>query len=371
MDLFSWNVEAVYKSSQGTIPDFYILSDYQTGKYDQVLIQNNITVHISKLEPTQYFEICSFYLNQNSQQNDEEIFIIEPNLLNRLSRLEALTIQLRKENKIIGCVILVIIPIKITKNDKHIINNTIHTTFLCIDKEHRKQGLAGILIRQVIEYGFVHRFDQNIMFGIHILQEQKYECPEIKLYFSIIPELNTKLNNQANIINISYYTVTPENCNPAFNFWNYNNQGNQILFYPSIEYFQKWCTVFNTYCIVNSNNDKEILLLFTLFNIKSLYENKTFILHGYLVLFSLNKKLNLLAIQDSILYQQLMTKICYLITEICLKQNIKLLVIPDMGNIPADFLLKMQVVKNDKSSFFGTYNLNFYPECTQVIYPYF
>jgi len=377
MEQFSWKKELVYGTEKKPNSEIYIsdLKDSRTGKCDKILQQYGIIVQISKLIPEQYSEICTFYLKQNMDENGDS-FIIEPNTLQKLSKLDAMTIQLHKENKIIGCVIILIIPVTITSNNFSTNSNTIHTSFLCIDKKYRKQGLAGILIRQVIEYGMKIK----IYSGIHILQEPKYECPQIDIYCSIIPELKTNL--QSNVSKLDPHNDNNVICNPillsrndfwnCIYFWNSSDKGNKILFNPSDDYFQKWCSAFDTYCIKgNINNIIYILCVFSLFKIKSLLPDGKVVEYGYLSLFKLNETLNLFSVQQPTEYRQIMTRICYLISDICSTEQIKLLLIPDMGYISADILLGMNAIKNDQCSYFGTYNLNLFPKSSEIFYPYF
>jgi len=127
MSKFSWQNENVLHNTEfGSLINppveqvpypkhFGLLNEFEPGKYDNFLKKNNIISKISRLNVNQFKDICSFYL-KNGNDEHNELFIIEPQFLKRISNLETYTIQLIKNEKIIGCVILFHIPVKINKN---------------------------------------------------------------------------------------------------------------------------------------------------------------------------------------------------------------------------------------------------------------
>jgi len=388
MSKFSWLQEAVPNNNNNSkfTSDFHILTKYETGMFDMFLQQNNITVDILRLIPEQYYEICNFYLNHGNDE-DNEIFIIEPKILHNLSYLDFYTIQMRKNNELIGCVFVIFFPVKITIDNKCTLLNSVHTSFLCIHNNYRRMGLGGILIRQVIEHGFRNIQEKQTKLGIHILQEMKYPCPSIDIYNCIISNTMEKIQGEYSQIQqnyseeyhneyskqICFSKIVNDNYQIAYNLWNsdFHSNKHQILFCPSEDYFKKWCLSFPTYLIHENINDTQLpLFMFSLFQTKILH-GKDIILSGYITLFKINDILQLINIQDNNKYRSIIRNICRIICEICLQENIKLLIIPDVGNFPVDILLNLHVEKNDKCSYFGVYNLNFLPTVSQIAYPYF
>lgn len=369
MSKFSWNKEAVYHDDTDKIDDnLHILTSYKCGMFTKFLMENNIEVNTVKLNPEHYFEICNFYLKQGNDHTNQ-ISIIEPNMLQKFSNLNFLSIQLRKNKELIGCVFITLVPVKIFQNNNshkeslsihNDILNAVHTSFLCIHNKYRKQGLGGVLIRQVIEFGFQNIPTHNTKLGIHILQEKKYPCPEIDIYTTVITD-------EVKEISLNYIKLDNDNYQLGYEFW-INNNDSQILFYPTEDYFKRWCSTFNTYIILDQNNN--ILFLFSLFAMKVLNVTEI-LLEGYITLFKVNNFLSDISIENDEYYKFIIENITNIICKCSLEENIKLLIIPDIGNFPADIFLKLNVVKNSYSSYFGIYNINFLPKCQNISYPYF
>jgi len=393
--MFSWKEENVLhidnnNDSNDNNEDFHIQKKFEYGKFDKQLKEQGIVTYISRLKPTQYLSICNFYLNHGNDHNDE-LFIVEPQFLDKISKLETYTIQLIYNDEIIGCVILFHFPVRILLHsngefshgkliDNNKLCNVVHTSFLCIHKQHRHKGLGGILIRQIIEHG-AKLIPNNMLLGIHILQELKYNCPIIPLYDVDVKESYNKLHKLLydNSIQDCNDNIIYRKCNIhnddelilIYNFW-INQDNKQIMWYPSIDHFKLWCSIFDVYYVVENNINKtnNIIYMFCLFPIKILFGIQTY-QQGYITFQKFNDSILSYITQDISRYQSIIINISYAIVEASLHHNITSLIIPDMNNFPVDVLIQLNATQNSNKSYFGTYNLNFVPNINSVAYPYF
>lgn len=366
MEKFSWQTETGIKVNSNK-SDLFVLNTDVTDKFDSFLQQNKMKINILPLESKYYAEISEFYLNHGSDES-ESVFHLDINFLHRLSNLKCLLFVLIKQKLILGCAIAIILPIKVQRKNMESISNNIHTSFLCIHQKHRNKGLAGILIRSIIDYGFHHYQEYRTFTGIHILQEPKYNCPKITLYNCDINNVHNSIIDNSNNIDLHISQINSKHnsslIKKVIDFLIQDEK--EILFYPSEQYFIQWCKTFDTYLVYMLD---EIICTFSVMYLEIISKssvNKV----AFLVLFKLNSKLNFLNITENSKYQLIIQKLATYLVDICKTNFISELIIPCLNEMNSDLLLELKATKSEMYSYYGTFNFNFPIDINNILYPY-
>lgn len=250
--------------------DMFISNDNNNNNKNNIIISKNTPVSYPKgknitivngINEENYDEVRSF-INQHNCMSTGNSTLISKNKLMTYMRFDNISLIMRSNNnnKIIGTLISLILPIKI--NDD-IINHGC-TTYLNVHTMLRGHGLCMSMIRGSIEFGF----KRNIYCDYHTvpfkLGDNSFPISSwyrplnlkqaVKLGF-IYPDYDNPRKNKTN--KLKYRTSLPKNHSyfqliPTENHYQTYIKllaDKKFVFYPDIELWKKWITHFPTFII--------------------------------------------------------------------------------------------------------------------------
>lgn len=259
-------------------PAFFVNKDYYNVK----------TSSRDKYSETEIAELSDFY-NKNfrvGKSNNTNI-VSEEELYKYLS-LSSEMLTIRKDSKLLGCMISIYIPthVNIQYKQSQVCqcekfdemcsdNSTVFgcASFLILDESYKGKGLGMALIQESLQSFYeqgglgayfvntVSRCDNSIKFqtwyfpfSFSKLNRCKYNYPkDYTQYFIQKLEDIKKENLEIRKVKEEIRNVKAENVRAAYDFYILQGKDKKFFFIPSFEYWHKWISCFPTYIVLKNN----------------------------------------------------------------------------------------------------------------------
>ena len=275
-----WNKMEIFKGKKDNNlfisqkkPLFFARKDYE------LETSSKVKLNTDEIDKFYYFNYNVNEETSFTQLNSKKYLYLDSEIL-----------TIKKDNKIIGSIVSVIIPVKInTELDKNVkiplsergslfgSENTLIfacSSFLVIDKKYRRKGYGIAMIQESLQILY-----KNGGLGAYFINNVPRGNNNIKLniwYFDL-----AKMNN--NNTNLIVERVKEE----SFNFYMSLVKDKKIAFIPSLNYWKKWVEVFPTYTV---KKDDKLIGMFCFNNYNVRYPIKKSSLMKGNLLFCLGKQ---------------------------------------------------------------------------------
>lgn len=296
-------------------------------------LSDDYSVRTSSKEDINLTEISNFYNYNYRLDKSVDTIQLSPIDLSRYLNIDCEILTILKEDKLIGSIISMVVPIK--SNTKIMVNkanlsdtnisdrfknkigsdSTIMatTSFLILDRKYRGKGYGMALIQESLKILFdngsssayfinsVSRCSNSIPLYTWYFPSNLVKLDEVKyIYPKNYKSLFTKDNNKNKIVK-----VDNTNAEKVLSAYLSLIKDKNIFFYPSLSHWKKWIESFPTYAVLdqsfqdqtfenNSSQDELTQNIIGVFsfnsnNVKYPLCNDSFLLNGYL-LFSIGKQ---------------------------------------------------------------------------------